>query len=79
MIVDNHRRENLALEVSQRIRGLDVVTVLERITRTLGFPKRIQVDNGPELLSKDVDRRAIPESRATRLQSTKKTNGQCDC
>ena len=46
-IVDNHTRESLALHVGQRIRGLDVVAVLERLTRDHGFPGRIQVDNGP--------------------------------
>lgn len=56
VIVDNHTRESLALETSQRIRGMDVVNALERITKTEGFPKRIQVDNGPEFISKDFDR-----------------------
>ena len=56
VIVDNHTRESLALEARQRIRGLDVATVLERITRTHGVPKRIKVDNGPEFISKDLDR-----------------------
>lgn len=56
VIVDNHTRESLALRASQRIRGIDVVGVLERITQVNGFPQRIQVDNGPEFISKDVDR-----------------------
>lgn len=56
VIVDNHTRESLALEARQRIRGLDVATVLERITKTHGVPKRIKVDNGPEFISKDLDR-----------------------
>lgn len=56
VIVDNHTRESLALEASQRIRGMDVVTTLERITGKEGFPKRIKVDNGPEFISKDFDR-----------------------
>jgi putative transposase len=55
-LVDNHTRESLALHVGQRIRGIDVVTVLERITKQHGHPKRIQVDNGPEFVSKDLDR-----------------------
>jgi putative transposase len=55
-IVDNHTRESLALEAAPRIRGIEVVLVLERITREHGFPERIQVDNGPEFISKDVDR-----------------------
>ena len=43
---------------SARIRGIDVVTTLERITREQGFPKRIKVDNGPGFISKDLDRGA---------------------
>ena len=37
---------------------MDDVTTLERITDAQGFPKRIKVDNGPEFISKGVDRRA---------------------
>jgi putative transposase len=55
-IVDNHTRESLALKVGQRIRGIDVVGVLERISKQHGLPERIQVDNGPEFISKDLDR-----------------------
>ncbi|MFH1219861.1 MAG: DDE-type integrase/transposase/recombinase [Candidatus Eisenbacteria bacterium] len=55
-IVDNHTRESLALHVAQRIRGIEVVWVLERITRQHGFAGRIQVDQGPEFISKDLDR-----------------------
>jgi putative transposase len=56
VIVENYIRECLALDASPRIRGIDVVTTLERITREQGFPKRIKVDNGPEFISKDLDR-----------------------
>lgn len=56
VILENYTRECLALEASPRIRGIDVVTTLERITREQGFPKRIKVDNGPEFISKDLDR-----------------------
>jgi len=54
-IVDNHTRESLAVHVSQRIRGAEVVRVLERISDAHGLPKTIQVDNGPEFISKDLD------------------------
>jgi putative transposase len=56
VIIENYTRECLALDASARIRGIDVVTTLERITREHGFPKRIKVDNGPEFISKDLDR-----------------------
>jgi putative transposase len=55
VVMENYTRECLALVASARIRGIDVVTTLERITREHGFPKRIQVDNGPEFISKDFD------------------------
>jgi len=56
VVVENYTRECLALEASAKIRGIDVVTTLERITQDHGFPKRIKVDNGPEFISKDLDR-----------------------
>ncbi len=56
VIVENYTRQCLALEASGRIHGIDVVTTLERITQEHGFPKRIKVDNGPEFISKDLDR-----------------------
>ena len=56
VIIENYTRECLALEVNAKIRGMDVVTTLERITQEHGYPKRIKVDNGPEFISKDVDR-----------------------
>jgi putative transposase len=56
VIIDNYVRESLALEASPRIRGLDVATTFEQITRRHGFPKRIKVGNGPEFISKDLDR-----------------------
>jgi putative transposase len=56
VILENFTRECLALDASSRIHGIAVVTTLERITRIHGFPKRIKVDNGPEFISKDLDR-----------------------
>ena len=54
-IVDNHTRESLAIHVGQRIRGCEVVEVLERVMKAHGRPRTIRVDNGPEFISKDVD------------------------
>ena len=54
-LVDNHTRESLAIHVGQRIRGYEVVQVLERVVKEHGKAKTIQVDNGPEFVSKDVD------------------------
>jgi len=54
-LVDNHTRESLAIHVAQRIRGMEVAEVLERVSKEHGKPRTIQVDNGPEFISKDVD------------------------
>ena len=54
-LVDNHTRESLALHVAQRVRGMDVVKVLERVVDDRGRPGSIRVDNGPEFISKDLD------------------------
>lgn len=54
-LVDNCTRESLALHAAQRIKGIDVVGVLERVAKEHGLPGSIQVDNGPEFISKDVD------------------------
>ncbi len=56
VVIENYTRECLVLDASARIRGIDVVAALEHITREQGFPKRIKVDNGPEFISKDLDR-----------------------
>jgi putative transposase len=55
-LVDNHTRESLALTPGQRMGGMNVVEILEGVTKAKGFPKRIKVDNGPEFISKDLDR-----------------------
>ncbi len=53
-LVDNHTRESLALHVGQRVRGMDVVRVLEQVVDDHGYPGSIRVDNGPEFISKDL-------------------------
>ncbi len=55
-VVDNFSRECIIIHVDKRITGKSVVQVLER-QRLFGerCPARIQVDNGPEFISKDLD------------------------
>jgi putative transposase len=55
-IVDNHTRESLALMPRSSIRGVDVMNVLELVASVKGYPTRVKVDNGPEFISKEVDR-----------------------
>ncbi len=56
-LVDNLSRECLAIHVDQAIKGKDVVHVMERLRLFVDrCPERIQVDNGPEFISKDLDK-----------------------
>lgn len=56
-LVDNFSRECLEIHVGQSLKGGDVVAVMERLKNERGIiPKRIQVDNGSEFISKDFDR-----------------------
>jgi putative transposase len=54
-LVDRHTRECLAIWVDQGIRGSDVVRTLSQVAAGRGEPQRIQVDNGPEFVSKALD------------------------
>jgi len=55
-LIDAYTRECLAIWVDQGIRGEHVVTVVDAVTAERGAPHRIQVDNGPEFISKVLDR-----------------------
>jgi len=55
-IVDNYSRECLCIEVDHGIKGEQVVDVLNRIKIHRGMPKTIRLDNGPEFISKAVDK-----------------------
>jgi putative transposase len=54
-LVDVHTRECLAIWVDQGIKGDDVVRTLDAVIASRGQPERIQVDNGPEFVSKALD------------------------
>lgn len=54
-IVDNVSRVSPAIEVGSSLTGERVVSVLERLKRTIGVPQRIAIDNGPEFISKALD------------------------
>ena len=56
-LVDNFSRQCLAIRVGQSIRGIDVARIMEELWVTHKvLPERIQVDNGSEFISKDLDR-----------------------
>ena len=54
-IVDNFNRESLAIEVGEHIGSDRVAEILNRLSKLRDLPKRIQVDNGPEFISKRLD------------------------
>lgn len=54
-LVDKFTRECLATHVGQSIKGTDVVKVLDDLAASGRKPERIQVDNGPEFISKELD------------------------
>ena len=63
-MVDAYTREALAIEVDQGIKGEQVVEVMTRLAALRGSPNAIRVDNGPEFVSKVLDRWAYA-NRAT--------------
>jgi putative transposase len=54
-VVDIYTRECLAIESEQRLKGEDVVRVLNRIKVSRGVPKMIHCDNGSEFCSQAMD------------------------
>lgn len=64
-IIDNFSRKCLAIEVGQSLKGNDVVNTLEQLHLFYDIkPQRIKVDNGPEFVSKELDRWAY-ENKVT--------------
>ena len=54
-IVDNVSRVSPAIAVGPSLTGERVVAVLEQLRHTVGVPRRIAIDNGPEFISKALD------------------------
>src|SRR3954466_15865094 len=54
-IVDTFSRFSPALEPRFTFRGADVVNILERVSRQVGLPPTIRVDQGTEFVSRDLD------------------------
>ena len=56
-LMDNFSRQCIATKVGQLIKGIDVVRIREEIKLEQKIiPERIQVANGSEFISKDLDR-----------------------
>ena len=63
-LVDNFSRQCLAIEVDQHLRGEDVVRVMQSLKDRYGVPSFIKVDNGPEFVSRVLDKWAY-DNRVT--------------
>ena len=50
-VVDDFNREALAIEVDLNLPSPRVIRVLERIAAWRGYPQKLRLDNGPELIS----------------------------
>ena len=56
VVIDEFMRECLALDVAKNFKGHDVVEVLRYLFAVRGCPKYIRSDNGPEFVSKAVQK-----------------------
>ncbi len=61
-VIDNFTRESLAIAVDNSIRGEQVAAVMGRLLIERGAPERIRVDNGPEFISRALDKWAYENS-----------------
>lgn len=50
-VVDDYNRECLAIEVDTNLPAVRVIRVLNRISAWRGYPLKLRLDNGPELIS----------------------------
>ncbi|MCS3746403.1 transposase InsO family protein [Xanthomonas arboricola] len=50
-VIDDFSREALAIEVDLNLPAARVIRALERIAAWLGYPNKLRLDNGPELVA----------------------------
>src|SRR5687768_10000558 len=50
-VVDDFNREGLAIEVDFNLPALRIVRTLDRIATERGYPRKLRLDNGPEMVS----------------------------
>jgi putative transposase len=53
--VDDYSRECPVIEVDTSLGGARVVSVLDRLTETIGLPNVITIDKGPEFTGRALD------------------------
>ena len=75
-IIDTFSRFSPAIEPRFNFRGADVVEVLEKVGREVGFPAAIRADQGSEFVSRDLDLWGVPARRHARLLPAGQTDRQ---
>lgn len=50
-VVDDFNREALAIEVDLNLPAQRIIRVLDRVATWRGYPQKLRLDNGPELIS----------------------------
>lgn len=50
-VVDDYNRECLGIEIDTNLPAARIIRVLDRIAAWRGYPKRLRLDNGPEMIS----------------------------
>ena len=87
-VVDDFNREALAVEVDLNLPAARVIRVLERIAAWRGYPRRLRLDNGPELIStaladwaeeRGVELRFIEPGRPMQNGFIERFNGSYRC
>ena len=53
-VIDDFNREALWIEVDTSLPATRVTRVLDQLALWRGYPKRLRIDNGPELISKEL-------------------------
>ena len=54
VVLDEYTRENIALQVSRKLKSHDVIMVLDELTAIRGAPENIRSDNGSEFIAKVI-------------------------
>ena len=55
-VIDDYNREVLRVEADTCLPALRVIRVLEELEESRGLPSMLRVDNGPEFISRKLDR-----------------------
>ena len=53
-LIDDYRRECLALRVARRLNSRDVIETVSDVVLWLGIPEHIRSDNGPEFVAQPL-------------------------